>query len=352
MNTLPKFKQVTESIKSYISANNLKPGSRIASERQLAKEIRVSTVTVSRGIQELVKQGILERHVGKGTFVASPNKKGTGRIALFSRYKLLDDYIHGIECGIKTFLKDKDCELLALENKNIDFCEAVKNFSIEGAIFVSPLEENIESIKSLHQTGMPVAIVGYKYDYFKKQTFCNNDYESGIEAVNYFVALGHKRIAIVNKSKSPSNNERLTGFQKGMFLNNCPLDPSWIIEAQNPQLDSIHNPDVQAIINMLKSPTAPTAIFATSPGLLLQSYTAVNHLKLKIPDDISVLGFDELPSGIYVSPLPTLFRQPLQEIGESAAEFVYRKMNSLEQKTYNSFCAKIIERESCKERNI
>ncbi|GAA2896127.1 LacI family DNA-binding transcriptional regulator [Nonomuraea rubra] len=140
------------------------------------------------------------------------------------------------------------------------------------------------------------------------------NWNGGLTATRHLLELGHRRIAIITGPDSAlSSRARLDGYRTALDLAGLPADPQlagcgdFLIEGA---LTEAHR--------LLRLPDPPTAVFATNDGQAIGVYHAAHQLGLRIPDDLSVIGFDDMPSVRWAIPPLTTIRQPLTDMAAAA----------------------------------
>jgi DNA-binding LacI/PurR family transcriptional regulator len=144
------------------------------------------------------------------------------------------------------------------------------------------------------------------------------NWAGGRAATRHLIELGHRRIAMV---AGPDDmlccRARLDGFRAAAESAGLPLDPALIARSR-----LTRDGGCAAARSVLDRPDRPTAIFAATDVQALGAYQAARELGLRIPDDLSVVGFDDLPVVSWVDPPMTTVRQPLTEMAAAATELV------------------------------
>ncbi|MFI7128975.1 LacI family DNA-binding transcriptional regulator [Nonomuraea sp. NPDC050153] len=134
-------------------------------------------------------------------------------------------------------------------------------------------------------------------------------------ATEHLIALGHSRIAVVaGRPGVPCAAERLAGYRQGMAAAGLRVDPRWEVCGYFQQADAL-----RATRRLLASlPQPPTAVFACSDSMAVGVYQALGEHGLRVPDDVSVIGFDDSWAAAHVTPALTTVRQPWPELGAAA----------------------------------
>ena len=145
-----------------------------------------------------------------------------------------------------------------------------------------------------------------------------DNWSGGLAATRHLIGLSHRRIAIITgQPHLLSARARLDGYRAALEEAGLPVDPALIREGEFQITDGFRHTKA-----LMRLPNPPTAIFASNDGEALGVYQAAYALGLRIPDDLSVVGFDDLPpSEIMIPPLTTI-RQPLDEMAATATDMV------------------------------
>ncbi|MGW0436794.1 LacI family DNA-binding transcriptional regulator [Micromonospora sp. NPDC003197] len=192
--------------------------------------------------------------------------------------------------------------------------------STEGVIFVtSTLEPPLQT--ELHRLNIPVVIVdpaGVPPQ--EAPTIGATNWVGSLRATEYLIGLGHRRIGFIGgPPQLMCSRARLDGYRTALESASIPVDDKLICPG-----NFYHEAGFAGGTQLLALPEPPTAIFASSDQMALGVYEAVRQHHLRVPDDISVVGFDDLPEVRWCSPPLTTVRQPLAEMGLLAARTVLR----------------------------
>jgi LacI family xylobiose transport system transcriptional regulator len=141
------------------------------------------------------------------------------------------------------------------------------------------------------------------------------NWNGGLAAARHLLELGHRRIAMINGPEGVlCCRARLDGYRAAMDAAGAPADPALIrvgpLNAEGGRTEG------QALLAL---PDRPTAVFAANDLQALGVYEAARHARLRIPEDLSVVGFDDLPLAQWCGPPLTTVRQPLRQMGAAAA---------------------------------
>ncbi|MEU6857510.1 substrate-binding domain-containing protein [Glycomyces sp. NPDC046736] len=145
-----------------------------------------------------------------------------------------------------------------------------------------------------------------------------NNWNGGLTATRHLLALGHRRIAVITGPEHVlSARARLDGFRAAMDLAKAPVDPALIRIGDYQIADGRHHTR-----ELLRLEEPPTAIVTGNDGEALGVYQAAAEVGLRVPEDLSVVGYDDLPAAEWCIPPLTTVRQPLREMAAAAADML------------------------------
>lgn len=171
------------------------------------------------------------------------------------------------------------------------------------------------------------------------------------KATNYLIELGHTDIAYIGGSSllgSPLNQEeRFLGFKTALQSNNIPINPEWI---QDGGFDLTTG--YEAMKKILNSNRIPTALFSASDRMAHGAYKAIQEYGLSIPENISIVSFDDIEMSEFITPPLTTIRVYKEEMGRIAVKLLIQRMEGSISLPLTSYLpAKLIVRNSCKKIN-
>ncbi len=187
----------------------------------------------------------------------------------------------------------------------------------DGIVLVH-VDVDLRLVEELKTTGFPLVVVGSVPDPFVNSVDVDN-YGSAQQVVRYLVGQGHRRIAIINgPPQRLASRDRRAGFRTMMRQFGLPLP-----EVYDQPGDFSTRSGYEAMNRLLNVPEPPTAVFAINDRMAIGALRAVHDAGKQVPDDISVVGFDDIPVAQYLNPPLTTVRQPLYELGEAAAHLLF-----------------------------
>jgi LacI family repressor for deo operon, udp, cdd, tsx, nupC, and nupG len=232
--------------------------------------------------------------------------------------------------GIESALKPNKYNVILLqrtqdpdETEDIDYANLLRERKVDGIILVAPREIESDDLKMLANDGFPAVIIE-GYDPNMRLPCINPDnYKGGYLAVEHLIKQGHRRIAFIQgPSHWYSCRERLRGYLDALMNNHIPIDPELILEG-----DMYYYRSYKLTQALIKKKDRPTAIFGVNDYVAVGAMKAIKEAGLKIPDDIAVVGYDDIEMASFVDPSLTTIRQPIFRMGEEAAVRLLRIIN-------------------------
>ncbi|MGW8767217.1 LacI family DNA-binding transcriptional regulator [Streptomyces sp. NPDC055815] len=141
------------------------------------------------------------------------------------------------------------------------------------------------------------------------------NWRGGQAATRHLLDLGHRRIAMISGPDHPFCRARFSGYASALAEAGVPVEPGLVVKTH---LDREHG--IAAARELLCRPDRPTAVFTANDMQAMGVYQAARELGLRIPDDLSVVGFDDVPAVAWMDPPLTTVHQPLAEMATAATE--------------------------------
>ena len=224
----------------------------------------------------------------------------------------------------------------------------VREKHADGMIISGP-RFNDELIISLKQENIPVVLQGFLPGSDLPSVDVDN-LGGAKTAVDHLIRLGHKRIGLITNGPLiySAALARQQGYEAALRESNLPLDPDLLREGEfNPESGA------RAMKSLLALSNPPTAVFIASDMVAIGVIQAIRKAQLKIPQDIALVGFDDIPWAAYLSPGLTTIRLPAQEIGQQAAKLLITFLEgNTPSKTKIFLPTKLIIRDSCGAKQI
>ena len=200
-------------------------------------------------------------------------------------------------------------------------------------------------IKSLASSGISCVVIWEKLDSDAISYVGFDNLKAAFVVTEYLIRLKHRRIGLIIGpfSKMRRTKRRLEGYQAALEKNGIPYDESLVTERDLSLIDGKHG-----MIKLLNLPDRPTAVFAASDTLAIGALAGVKEMGLRVPDDVSLAGFDDIEWAAFCDPPLTTVRVPAYQMGELAIK-VLLEMIEKETTEVNQYCLEtdLIVRGSC-----
>lgn len=206
---------------------------------------------------------------------------------------------------------------LLVDEGTFDFYTSLfRRRQFDGIVLIH-VDIDMRLVEELKATGFPLVVVGAVPDPHVNSVDVDN-YGSAQQVVRYLFGLGHTRIAIINGPlERLAARDRRAGFHtmmRQLGLSLCEEYEQWG--------DFSVRSGYEAMKRLLNLAVPPTAVFATNDRMAIGALQAAQDLGKRVPEDISIVGFDDIPVASYLHPPLTTVHQPLYELGEAAASML------------------------------
>jgi len=208
--------------------------------------------------------------------------------------------------------------------REVSLLERLMRGLTDGALLILPEESN-EELSVLHEQGYPFVIVDPHTPPDERVPTVSAAHSSGArEATAHLLALGHRRIAVITGPRDwIATEERLRGYRGALLDAGILADPALQIES-----DFRHEGGHHAASRLLSLKEPPTAIFAFNDMLAIGAMRAARRLGVRVPEDLSIVGFDDTFEAELLFPSLTTVRQPLAEMGRMAVAQLARLLQN------------------------
>lgn len=337
---VPQYIRIAEGIKESIRKKKIKADELLPSERKLAEKYNVSRNTAISVLNKLVAEGWAYRIKGKGTYATLPSIKNnihknigliipngeTGILAQLTEIiekEIYNTNYHIILCYSNfDFEKQENQANLLVEKKvcGVIFCPILSN---------KEYKRNEKVVEIFEKNGIPVVLIdmylpGKDVDYVVSDNF-----KGVYEGTKYLISLGHKKIAFISSLLGSSIKERMDGFKKAMEEEGLPVRDKWVKIPGVPDIRTGY----KETLELLEEKEKPTAIFCAHDLIAISCLQALNEMGIKIPEEISVMGFDNLPFSALTHPPLTTIAQNFTAMGKKAVEILIDKIEKRNLKT-------------------
>jgi LacI family transcriptional regulator len=254
-------------------------------------------------------------------------KGGRSQIVGLLVPNLDNGYVGTITQGIDQELARTNYDLILYTShrhpgKESFYVTAIVNGLTDGLLLVAPLIP-AAYLNELREHNYPYVLIDQTDVAENSSVVESTNWQGAYDATHYLIQLGHTRIAFIKGSSVVrSATDRLQGYKAALADHNIPVREDVVIEGDYQQ-----HTGYETTRKLLQSAELrPTAIFASNDLAAFGAMDAAREYGLRIPDDISIIGFDDIPQASFVYPKLTTVRQPLEQMGQTAVKMLLQQI--------------------------
>lgn len=235
------------------------------------------------------------------------------------------------------------CNTNSDKRREIDYLRHLIGQRVTGILFCSTGLIG-EKIKSIVPAQIKVILLDEEIPNFESDIIIGDDYKGGHEGARYLFNLGHRKILVITGPESRgSSRNRLKGYLDFLKENNMKIEQDLIIEGQY-DIESAYN----IVINAMEKRLSFSAVFTFNDMMAIGSIKAFNKLNLRVPQDVSVLGYDNIFIDDLITPRISTIATPLEELGRIAVNRLLSSIKKVKEKSQKILLEPmLVVRESC-----
>ena len=331
----------------------------MATIKDVAKRAQVSISTVShvlnstRFVSEDASNKVHEAVAAlnyKPSAVArslKTNKTRTiGMLTASNANPFFAEVIHGVEStcyerGYHLVLCNSDGDL----DKQESYLRTLEEKRIDGLLVMSAHSDPAFFQKLQERCSEPMVILDCQVPDIHADVIMEDAENGGYDATRYLIESGHTEIGCISgpQELSPSS-ARYQGYQRAIAEHQLSVKPDWIVEGQLTAESGF-----QAVTEMLKNTAPPSALFVGNDLMAMGAICALQSNGYQVPDDVSVIGYDNIELASFTSPPMTTMHQPKRELGQLAADTLLNRIeNPKIEPTIRTLRSTLVERQSVK----
>lgn len=225
--------------------------------------------------------------------------------------------------------------------RKVTYVQLLRERKIDGALILTPREVDVEPIRALADDRFPVVLIDGMIDAPVSSVVIDN-FDGSVQATRHLISLGHSRIAILSgPADLPESHDRVRGYTRA--IQEAGLEPdvlyaagysaecgaaiaSQLLAARS---GSSASPVAQGSILAIR-PKLPTALFCASDNMAIGVMRVLYDAGIRVPEDVSIVGFDDVRDASLIRPGLTTVRQPTQEMGAAGAAKLLRLISGEE----------------------
>ena len=344
---VPLHTQLQRQLRNLIVSGQWAPGSRLPSENQLHRELNISRSTVRQAFSESQHEGLIERIPGRGTFVADPAPDGRQkRLIAF----IISDFDSEREWellkGAEAAARRNDCHVVfynthhsCREERRV--LSQLPSQNISGALLWSCADAEDGSAAQAYDVGSlpPLVMMDREAPALPGDLVTSDNHGGASLALSHLLALGHRHIVCVTHDRVGLSTvaERIRGYQDALQASGEMEGSVWAMPtgaelSTEKALQLGNDPDSAAMQFLTQRLAAekPTALFAINDLVALLVLRAAQAIRLRVPQDLSVVGYDNVEfSALMATPLTTI-AQDFHSIGRRSFELLLERMDGVD----------------------
>ena len=337
----PKYLQLKRIITSYLDEEHYQADQKIPTEIELAEQFHVSRGTVRQSLAELVNEGVIYKKHGLGTFFsgkrAAEVRAQSGLIGVLTSvmfsyiYPQVIKGIHDVlaQSGHNLVVADLECD----SKERYSRLERMLTRGLDGLIFEphsgSERFQDTREFALLKSLTIPVVVMGWIFENSGLSCISLDDLEGGFRATTYLIEHGHRRIACIYPSNHEPGILRYQGYRKALETHDIPCDSRFEKSSKSMSRQTHPHPAYLLTQDLLTmGDERPTAIFFFNDYAAMQGYAAIRDAGLHIPDDMSVIGYDDSYLATMADVPLTSVVHPKNEIGKWAADMLLKQLET------------------------
>lgn len=289
---------------------------------------------------------------GQESVIENTNTRAIGCIFTSTKDTYNDPFFSQIARGIQDEVSKRGYVLgYSFSSCDMSFSALYNNLTanpVDGAVILGRFSEDVlnflkQNIRNIVYTGVNYVDAGFD------EVICDG-YKGAMEAVEYLIKLGHEKIGFIGSTRETENviNEhRYDGYQDTLNKHQIPLNKDYIVNVELSTANGFIG--MNHMIKRLGKEKLPTAIFCANDLVAIGAMKAIHKEGLRIPEDISVIGLDDIELSEYVTPGLTTIKVPKEELGKFAVKMLIDKIengHNLPVRVNVPFA--LVERESCR----
>lgn len=303
--------------------------------KDIAKLANVSHTTVSRALndsplittetKEKIKKIAKELNYSPNYSAKSLVLDKSYHIGLFFstiNHGTSSNFFYEVVRGVNNVIKDRYNLVVKAIDDYQDF-NRINKKNFDGILIMSQSTKDNPFIYHALDKKIPLVVLNREVQEEGLFNILSDDKKGAYKATEYLIKTGHKRIGIIEGREGfKSSQERKEGFLQALIDYGIPFKKEYMIEGSY-DLESGYT----CMKQLLENQELPTAIFASNDDMAVGAMKAIQEKNFKIPDDISIIGFDDNIFSSFLTPALTTVKRPIEKISDEGAKGLIRLMN-------------------------
>ena len=329
--------------------------------QDIAEKAQVSKMTVSRVLSgngyvaketaERIRNIISELNYEPNFIARSLSSKQSmilGVIIFKTPTSIIDEYVAQVFSGIVDNSEIQPYRIMVLpvdrdQGDENEYLKIARSNLLDGLIFLRS-RINDTKIEALAKSGFPFVLVNFK-KYSPYYNFVDTEnYKGAVLAMEHLIKSGHKKIVFLSGNLFETNaRDRFKAYKDTLKKHGLKYNEEWVVPTEFDEEDAYLKTE-----QLLNGSNRPTAIFGASDYIAIGAMRRIQDMGLKIPEDIAVIGFDDIELASHIQPKLTTVHQPLHELGRNAGQILLDIITGKRKTPIHKLLKiELVERESC-----
>ena len=319
--------QIADALRKDITTGVHAPGQRLGSQKEFCQRFEVSAITVEWALRELEKEGLITRTRGRGTFVAArPRAAPAVRIGVVGHVKTdweANVYARTLFNAIQLQSLDHGC-LIRYDEREAGYVDLIEHGEVDGLLIIAPFQPNLHALRQLDPAKHAFVVVGADWGVAPSISVVDR---TGIQAaLNHLAELGHTDIAILTDSmRSQDASQRWQAYLDFHAEHGWVVMPDWVMHLED---WAIYGPEMEQRLfdRFFGGETRPTALLALGSNYAEDMIRIVRQHGMRVPEDISIIGYDLPPHNPRLQRDLTAIVQPVEQMGRQSLDLLIKRI--------------------------
>ncbi len=340
--------QLHNQLRRLIVSGRWLEGDRIPTETRMARHLDISRTTVRIALQRLEVEGLIKRTAGRGTFVSwQPQDQSNSRSIGYITHSFYNEIHSILLSSAETELRSAGYQVIfsnaATLAEESTILEQMLDENIAGLIIWSsaaPTEETLAIVQEYQRREIPIVFIDRVIEDIKADYVASDNFGGAYDLISHLIGLGHEQIVqlMPNISGLRPIDERYRGYVAAVQDRGFYAYAPWKIDP--PERPEFHETDIYSLVGeksqliieqvvqlMNAVEPKPTAIACINDILAIITISALREIGIRVPDDVSVVGFDDISMASHIGVPLTTVAQNAYELGKSASKILLERLD-------------------------
>lgn len=343
MSVQPKYQQIREELTREIAAGVFASGEKLPTEEHLARQFGVARQTVLKALDAMKLEGVITSERGRGTFVAVTHgrrrsEQDGNRQLVFISANLEDSFGHRVLLGVERAARQIGCSLVTCNTRydserEAEYLRRARNTGADGIILLPYLRHPNSELVSRVAESVPLICVDNVPSGVTVPLVTTDNFRAMYDATLRLIDMGHRKIGFIlsrmEYAALPGTiGDRYRGYRKALEEREIEFRQEWVVEL-GPHLAEARPRDIglelygyPAMHRLMSCIVPPTAVILLWDELAPGALAAIRNGRRRVPEDFSLLGFNDDELCSLTDPMLSSVRQPAEELGETAVRLI------------------------------